>query len=59
MFTLTVVYVSLDEGRASRPVAIASLAFYVFVTRRNAAISPATREFMRLARKVLQDISGK
>ncbi|MDF2442186.1 MAG: hypothetical protein JWR01_389 [Subtercola sp.] len=32
---------------------------YAFVTRRNAAISPATREFMRLARKVLQRITAK
>jgi DNA-binding transcriptional LysR family regulator len=29
---------------------------YAFVTRRNAAISPATREFIRLARKVLKRI---
>lgn len=32
---------------------------YAFVTRRNAAISPATREFIRLARKVLDGISAR
>lgn len=32
---------------------------YAFVTRRNAAISPATQEFMRLARKVVRQISAR
>ncbi|MCJ1697727.1 DNA-binding transcriptional LysR family regulator [Rathayibacter sp. PhB179] len=32
---------------------------YAFVTRRNASISPATREFMRLALKVIQQVSAR
>lgn len=32
---------------------------YAFITRRNAAISPATAQFMRLAHRVLQRIAGE
>jgi hypothetical protein len=32
---------------------------YAFVTRRNAAISPATREVIRLARKVLKRLNAR
>ncbi|RII95439.1 LysR family transcriptional regulator [Clavibacter michiganensis] len=32
---------------------------YAFVTRRNASISPATRELMRIARKVIRQVSAR
>jgi DNA-binding transcriptional LysR family regulator len=48
-----------DRGLFWAPLDPPIIEHYAFVTRRNAAISPATREFMRLARKVLKRLNAR